>query len=1151
MKPRSVILLLLASLPAVSHATPVTRSDTADNLNVVTAWVGGVAPTTANTATWEASSTLANTMGGANTWGALDTSAASGAVSISGANALVLDHTTDASTVFNTGANNFTWGAAAIGGNFNINGALSTVAPSFGNTATGATFAGSGTVTISSTGTKNWSTSGNATSGANGVTNITFTGTLALRGANIPAVGSLSGNWLALGGGGGAASDVGTTAQIGSFALDTGDETSCGSFIMTQGWSGQFLKLNSLQGSGSIRTDWGVSAGTQTRGIELDQAGDTTLSGSILAHNGSGQRRNINFVKKGVGTITFAGAIGTSVGTASLTFDLQGGKIQMGNGASTPTIVGGLDTATATFALASGTELVFNRNGTFNWPYIHSGLGTIRLAQSGGSIAFTGTSPSFTGNVQLDQGQIYLGPSLGGATVTAEAGTLISSGLPAAAGTSEIGALVLKNTTESDFRIGTTNDKITITGSLTVPGAAEIHTINVLNEPTAGGTITLIDYTGTALTTDEFSRFELGLLPFLGSFELVNNTANTSIDLQITLQDQIWNGFTDGNWDNATENWALQSTPAVPAAFSLDNPAVFNDTASIFAVVVDAGGVSPLNLTIDNSINAYGFTGGAITGATALTKNGSNTVTLAQPNSYSGGSIITAGQLQIGDAGTTGDIGSGAVSIATGATLEFNRSNATPGTPDLDYKATAKMRNVSGAGDIVLTGGLLFFNYTGSGLSFADANSWNNFSGNLTIKGGSEFQTIRNGATAMGTGGIILGDVSSSGALSQIEGNWTWTKDISLVGSDNRIRNRSVGAPRSLKLQGVISESGGLTFEDLTVAMTNNQLGFILTGENTLNGTLTINAGVPVRVGGVPGNDVSTAAGTGGSLGAATVVNNGTLTFSRSDIHAVANNISGSGAVFVGLSTGSTEQELTYSGTASHSGGTTVRSGTLTIAPAGLIGGPAVTVASDATLVVDGTSIADSASLSLGATALVTVTGTEIVDTLFINEVQVAAGTWGATGSGATNIDDDRFTGAGVVQVTTGLAPASDYDAWAASFNLVGGPQDDDDNDGLSNFEEYAFGLDPTSGASVSPVTAPNKTAGTFTYTRRTQSLTGLDYTYESSTTLTGTWPTFTPPVADVSDNGNPVETITVTIPAALLAEPKLFVRVKAVEPVE
>lgn len=81
----------------------------------------------------------------------------------------------------------------------------------------------------------------------------------------------------------------------------------------------------------------------------------------------------------------------------------------------------------------------------------------------------------------------------------------------------------------------------------------------------------------------------------------------------------------------------------------------------------------------------------------------------------------------------------------------------------------------------------------------------------------------------------------------------------------------------------------------------------------------------------------------------------------------------------------------------------------------------------------------------------------------------------------------------------------------------------------------------------VSPVGAPNKSAGTFTYSRRKQSLTGLTYRYQSSTTLAG-WNTFTP-VSEASNNGDPVETITVTLPAALLAEPKLFLRAEAAEP--
>ena len=109
---------------------------------------------------------------------------------------------------------------------------------------------------------------------------------------------------------------------------------------------------------------------------------------------------------------------------------------------------------------------------------------------------------------------------------------------------------------------------------------------------------------------------------------------------------------------------------------------------------------------------------------------------------------------------------------------------------------------------------------------------------------------------------------------------------------------------------------------------------------------------------------------------------------------------------------------------------------------------------------------------------------------------------------------------------------------------MTGGENDDDDNDGLTNYQEYAFGLDPTGGSSVNPITVPlNKGTGQFTYQRRTQSLTGLTYTVWSSTDLV-TWApaTFTEsvtgPVADV-------ETVQVTLTPAPTA-PKFFVQVRA-----
>jgi autotransporter-associated beta strand protein len=1216
--------LILSAIGSVD-ATPVVRDADSDNLNLATAWVGDALPTTANTASWNAASTLTNTMGANNTWGALDTSAASGEVSISGNNTLTLDHTTNADTIFNTGANNFIWGADGIGGVFHIIGSTPTA-----STTQGATFSGSGRVTISSTGTKNWSSQ----STSNGVTNINFTGTLALRGATIPPLGSLPGNWLAFGGGGGDAANPGTLSQTGSFALDTGDQTSCGALILTQGLNNQTLKLNSLSGTGSIRADWGIGAPVSNRSIELDQAGDTTLSGSILAHNGSGQRRNVSFVKKGAGALILTGALGTSGGTASLNFDIQAGTIQLGDGTNNPVYQNGAGWDSAsTFAVGSGATLRFKTSSAFTWSRaITGGSGTVEITTDGdpgdGDVAFTANNSGFSGNINLNAGSLRMGPNPGSGTLTVKSGTFVSVALPTLNGTTELGGLTLEDNTESDFRLGTTSDRITVTATdgLTVPGPGGIHTINIFNDPAAGGMITLIDYSGTALTATEFSRITLGILPSLGSYELINNTANTSVDLRITLQNQVWKGFADGNWDDTTKNWALESTPAVPAAFSFDNPAVFDDTATITNVVVSTFGVNPLNITFNNTTKSYTLTGGEITGNSSLSKNGSNSVVLSQSNSYSGGTIVNAGllvfggeantgsggttinggTLRIGSGGATGDISGGAVTVAAGATLEFNRSNTTPGTADLDYKTTAKMRNVSGAGNIVLNGGLLFFNYTGSGTGFSEANSWNNFSGNLTLKGGSEFQTIRNGATAMGTGDVVLGDGSSSGALSQIEGNWTWTNDIILAGSDNRIRNRSGGTLRALKLQGVISGSGGLTFEDLAGGMTDLNRGFVLTNDNMLTGTVTIATGTPLRIGGIPGNvDASNPglpAAAAGTLGNATVVNNGTLTFSRTDAHSVSNPISGTGAVRIGIPAAATlgdtsTQIVTYTGSASHSGTTTLHNGSLIIGSGGSMGGSSVTVEAAATLggigtvnapvTADGTvapgvgvgTLTVNGNTSLAGNLAIQVDGAN-ADKLAVTGDLSLAGTMTVEEPGAgftaTSYVIAECTGSisGTLAAPNGYAlaisgkqlvltksAATAFETWIASFNLGARTalDDDPDNDGLANGVEFILkgGNPEIAGGTQLPVASIAGGNLVFIFERDDRAKgpsAGISILVEAGPGLTSWTSVFT--VGDdtagstdgvaVSNNAdsNP-DTVTVTISTG--GAPKFFARLKVV----
>ena len=128
----------------------------------------------------------------------------------------------------------------------------------------------------------------------------------------------------------------------------------------------------------------------------------------------------------------------------------------------------------------------------------------------------------------------------------------------------------------------------------------------------------------------------------------------------------------------------------------------------------------------------------------------------------------------------------------------------------------------------------------------------------------------------------------------------------------------------------------------------------------------------------------------------------------------------------------------------------------------------------------------------------------------------------------------------------------SPYDAWTNGTFANGTltdktPTGDPDGDGLTNQQEFAFGLDPTSGSSVNPITQQlDKTSGTFKYTRRKTS--GLTYIYQWSTTLSAPWNDFTPvtnPPATASLNAT-VEEVTIEVPAAQLENSMLFLRVKA-----
>ena len=115
---------------------------------------------------------------------------------------------------------------------------------------------------------------------------------------------------------------------------------------------------------------------------------------------------------------------------------------------------------------------------------------------------------------------------------------------------------------------------------------------------------------------------------------------------------------------------------------------------------------------------------------------------------------------------------------------------------------------------------------------------------------------------------------------------------------------------------------------------------------------------------------------------------------------------------------------------------------------------------------------------------------------------------------------------------------------WTAFTNPDLTAAGDPDGDGMSNQQEFAFGLDPTKGSSANPITVPlDKSTGRFSYTRRAAS--GLTYHVFTSTDLQ-TWVEDAYPVDEtLSATHDDVQTMQVTVHAPAL-EGKLFVRVLA-----
>jgi len=279
----------------------------------------------------------------------------------------------------------------------------------------------------------------------------------------------------------------------------------------------------------------------------------------------------------------------------------------------------------------------------------------------------------------------------------------------------------------------------------------------------------------------------------------------------------------------------------------------------------------------------------------------------------------------------------GGWSVAAGAGLTLGVNGLTNAEADtLITSATATGNLTSGAAVGFDTAGTSSYTYAnalpvsaGSGIGLAKSGA-----GTLQITGSSTYT----GPTVVGSGTLAIGSGGTTGWIGATSGVVLSPDSVLQF---NRTDDYGGFSP-------AISGSGSVVISSGSLALSAASLRTLTIGQSTGNvGTLTMNGGLVIVANSLSKNAASTinlnAGGTlqigGGSTsgvllgGTGSLVNNGTLIFSRSDASTYSGVLSGSGAV-----TKQAAGLLTLAGVNSYSGLTTISAGTLALSGIGSIG---------------------------------------------------------------------------------------------------------------------------------------------------------------------------------------------------------------------
>ena len=645
-------------------------------------------------------------------------------------------------------------------------------------------------------------------------------------------------------GGGTLLTDAGTVLTLGGTVGGAGALTTSGAGTVVLLTDATYAGGTTIGGGvlqlGNGGTSGSILGNVANQGTLAFNRSDTVTFGGVISGTGS-------LSQSGSGTTILTG-------TNSYTGDstISAGTLQLGNGGTSGSLVGNVAN-NGTLIFNRSDVLTFDGTISGTGDLQQNGAGTTILtgansyagptAVNAGSLYVNGNQSAATGATSVTNGATLGGTgTIGGDVVVADGGTLSPGGNGFAPGTLSVngnlglsgGSILNYSFGKANVSGGAFNDLTNVNGNLTLDGTLNVSTSQ--GGDFAAGVYRVINYAGTL--TDH--GLVIGTIPSV-TFQVQTAVAN-QVNLINTagLNLNFWDGAAgpknngavnggDGTWQNANgnDNWtdangvvnapyadrsfaifegakgtvtidnSLGDVTIAGAQFAADGYTLQGDAITLAGTVAD-----PTHSVIrigDGSSDGAGYTttiNNVLQGSSGLTKTDLGTLVLNGINTYTGGTAINGGTVQVTNDSNLGNTAGGlsfddgnlqtTVNLSTARAVTLNDGGGTL------TAANGSTLTLSGA--IGGTGGL-----TTAGTGTTILTGINNYVGPTTVNAG---RLLVNGDQSAATGATTVASGATLGGTGTLGGSVT-------VSDGGILSPGTPAAPGILSINGDLGLSGG------------------------------------------------------------------------------------------------------------------------------------------------------------------------------------------------------------------------------------------------------------------------------------------------------------------------------------------------------